>query len=278
MQVTSIAGPNSVLVSRNYDGQGVGSLAAGGTLYVRGMAGIEGQDHNGTSVRRLGTRVANTVGLFRAEIAVSNTDLALNIYGNDSYGSAQAKVLVDMMHGLEKEVLRGRLNAANSLATTSTTRTMLGLRPQITTINSVLGTGSFSANPHLYLGNLWEQIYDQGGSKTETWAVVAGAGYYRAISNLNDTKVQDTNEREVFKRVIRTYTGPFGSAEIILARTLPSNEALIVPRERIKVVPLQGRSFGVADMAIDGDNRKALLTGEYTVEVHHPNAMARVRE
>jgi len=42
-------------------------------------------------------------------------------------------------------------------------------------------------------------------------------------------------------------------------------------------VPLQGRSFGVAEMATDGDNKKALLTGEYTLEVHHANAMARLR-
>jgi hypothetical protein len=278
MQVTSIpAGGNSVLVSRNYDGTGVGSLVAGGTLYVRGMVGIEGADHNGSSVRRLGTRLANTVGLFRAEVAVSNTDLALNLYGNDGYSSAQAKVFVNMLHDLEKEVLRGRLNSANSLASTSTTRTMLGLRAQITTINSTVTTASFTANPHLYLGDVWQQIYDQGGSSNETWAIVAGATRYRDISNLNDTKVQDSNSKEEFKRVIRRYTGPFGNAEVILARTLPDGELLLVPRERIKVVPLQGRSFNVAEMAIDGDNRKALITGEYTLEAHHTNAMARLK-
>lgn len=277
VQVASIVGDNSIVVSRNYDGQGVGSMTAGSEFYVRGMAGVEGQDHNGTSVRRLGTRLANTVGLFRAEIAVSNTDLALNLYGNDSFASAQAKALIEMMHGLEKEVLRGRLNATNSLGTTSATRTMQGVRPSITTINSQITASSFSANPHLYIGNVWQQVYDQGGSSSETWAIVAGSTWYRDISNMNDTKVQDSNTSELFKRVIRTYTGPFGSAQVILARTLPATELLLVPRERIKVVPLQGRSFGIAQMATDGDNQKALLTGEYTVETHHANAMARLR-
>ena len=277
VQVASIVGDNSIVVSRNYDGQGVGSLAAGGEFYVRGMAGVEGQDHGGTSVRRLGSRLANTVGLFRAEIAVSNTDLALNLYGNDSYSSAQAKAFVDMLHGLQKEVVRGRLNAANSLGTTSTTRTMQGLRPSITTINSQITGSSFTANPHLYIGNVWQQVYDQGGSSNETWAILAGASWFRDISNLNDTKVQDSNAREEFKRVIRTYTGPFGQAQVILDRTIPGTELLLVPRERIRVVPLQGRSFNIAEMAVDGDNRKALLTGEYTLEVHHQNAMARLR-
>lgn len=276
MQVSSIAGANSVLVTRNYDGSGVGSLVAGGTLYVRAMAGIEGADHDGTSVRRLGTRLANTVGLFRAEVAVSNTDLSLNLYGNDSFSAAQAKLLVNMLHDLEKETIRGKLNTANSLATSTTTRTTQGIRAFLTTINSAVTASSFAANPHLYIGNVWQQVYDQGGSSSETWCILAGATRYRDISNLNDTKVQDTNEREVFKRVIRTYTGPFGNAQVLLSRVLPNDELLLVPRERVKVVPLQGRSFGVADMAISGDNRKALITGEYVVEVHHANAMARL--
>jgi len=30
-------------------------------------------------------------------------------------------------------------------------------------------------------------------------------------------------------------------------------------------------------MGKTGDNKKGLLTGEYTIEVHHPNAMARIK-
>lgn len=280
-QVASIVGANSIVLARNYGGGGVGSLAAGGELYVRAYAGVEGQDHNGTSVRRLGTRLANTVGLFRAEIAMSDTDLSLELFGNDSFGSAQAKALKQMLWGLENEVVRGKLNSTNSLGTVTATggetRTMKGLRDFITTINSQVTASSFSANPHLYLGNLWQNIYDQGGSDTETWAIIAGGTFYRNISDLNDTKVEDSNTSTLFQRVIRRYTGPFGSAQVFLGRALANTELLIVPRERIKVVPMQGRSFKVTPMAKTGDNEKALLTGEYTTEVHHENAMARLR-
>jgi hypothetical protein len=155
---------------------------------------------------------------------------------------------------------------------------MQGLRQYITTINSQVAVTSFAANPHLYIGNVWKDAYDQGASAyQENWAIVAGTTWYRDISNLNDTKVQDSNERETFKRVIRTYTGPLGSAEVILGRSLGDTELLLVPRERVKVVPLNGRSFSLAQMAKTGDNEKALLTGEYTLQVHHPNAMARLR-
>jgi hypothetical protein len=283
VQVVSIVGANSIVVSRNYGGAGIGSLAAGGEFYVRGYAGVEGQDHTGSSVRRLGTRLQNTVGLFRAEIAMSGTDMALDLYGNDSYGSTQGKALRQLLWGMENEVLRGVWNSTNSLGTFSAstgageTRTMQGLRGFITTINSTVVASSFAAATHTYLGDAFANIFDQGGSPTETWAIIAGANRYRDISNLNDTKVQDSNEREVFKRVIRRYTGPFGTAEVLLGRALDTNEALIVPRERIKVVPLQGRSFSVEEMAKSGDNRKSLITGEYTIEVHHANAMARIK-
>jgi hypothetical protein len=280
MQVTSIVGANSIVVSRNYDGSGIGSLAAGGQIYVRGFAGVEGQDHNGSSVRRHGDRKANTVGLFRAEVSVSDTDRAItsSLYGDTSFDAQIRKAFIEMRWGLEKEVLRGKLNAANSLGSTSTTRTMQGLRQYITTINSQVAVSSFAANPHLYIGNVWKDAYDQGASAyQENWAIVAGTTWYRDISNLNDTKVQDSNERETFKRVIRTYTGPLGSAEVILGRSLGDTELLLVPRERVKVVPLNGRSFSLAQMAKTGDNEKALLTGEYTLQVHHPNAMARLR-
>lgn len=277
MQVSSIAGPNSILFTRNYGGGGIGSLVAGGQLYVRAMAGIEGADHSGEHTRRVGTRLANTVGLFHLPVAASGTEMAISTYGNDSYDAAVAKGLVDVLHQLEKEVVRGTLNSANSLGSTTATRTMKGIRNWIATINSTVTASSFAANPHLYIGNVWEQAYAQGASPdTEEWAIVAGSTYFRNISDLNDTKVQDSNVSELFKRSIRTYEGPLGRATVILSRVLKTTEALLIPRDRVKVVPLQGRSFKYEDMAKSGDNQKGLITGEYTTEIHHENAMGRI--
>lgn len=279
MQVSSVVGANSVLVTRAYGGTANGSLAAGGQIYVRGMAGIEGQDHDGSHVRRLGDRKANTVGYFYLPVAASGTQQRVNLYGNDSYNAAVAKGLVDVLHQLEKEVVRGKLNTTNSLGSNTATRTMKGIRDWMTTINSTgITASSFQANPHLYLGNLWENIYQQGANAdTETWAIVAGRTIFRNISDMNDTKVEDTSSVETFKRRIRTYTGPFGSARVILSRVLAANELLLIPRERVKVVPLQGGSFMYEQLAKTGDNTKGQILGEYTLEVHHENAMARLQ-
>lgn len=278
MQITSVVGANSVLVSRNYGGGGIGSLVAGGQLYVRAMAGVEGQDHNGSGVRRLGDRKANTVGYFNIPFAASGTQLAINEYGADSFDNAVAKGLVDALHQLEKEVIRGVLNSSNSLGTTTATRTMKGIQGWITTINSSqITAASFTANPHTYLGNMFENLFQQGASQSDTWGIIAGRTLYKDISNLNDTKIEDSMEVEAFKRVVRRYTGPFGSAEVLLSRVLAPTEFLLVAREKVKVVPLQGRSFFYETLAKTGDNIKGQVVGEYTVEVHHENSAARFK-
>lgn len=284
-QVSSIVGADSIVLTRAYDGSAVGSLAVGGTLYVQAHAGVEGQDHSGLDTRRLGNRLANTVGYYKIELAQSGTADRVSQLGNNSWEGRRAKALVDMMKSLEREVINGKWNVANTLGTSSTTRTMRGVRSQLTSVNSTINSASFVANPHLYIGNLMEQVYNNGASvNTETWGLVAGPAWYRAISDLNDTKVVDSSEKEDFKRLIRRYTGPFGSAEVFLSRDLTGAEAsgavagaelLLVAKERLKVVPLQGGSIQEIDIATQGDNRKSMMIAEFTSELHHQAAMAR---
>ncbi len=278
MQITSIVGANSIVCKRNYDGSGVGSLAPGQQLYVREAAGVEGADHSGADTRRLGTAGANTVGLFRIELSQSATAGKVSQYGNNSMAARKAKGVIDMMHQIEKGVLRGVLNAANSLGSTSTTRTMKGLRSFITTVNSTVAANSFAANPHLYIGNVWQQAFNNGANVGgETWGIVAGPTFYANICDLNDTKVTVDQGSEEFKRVVTNYQGPFGRAEVFLSRVLPATELILAPRERLAVLPLNGRSVNIEDMAKTGDNEKALVLGEYTLEVYHEQAMARLR-
>jgi hypothetical protein len=277
MQITSVHGANTISVSRVYDGAAAaGSLAAGGQLFVRWPAAEEGHEHSGAHTARLGSRKANTVGYFNIEIATTGTQLAVNQYGADTYDQARAKVFREIPGILEAEVIRGVLNSTNSLGTTTATRTMQGLRREITAINSTVATNSFAAATHTYLGDLWEQVYQAGASTSEDWGILAGRTYFKAISNMNDTKVQDSNRTELFKRVVREYEGPFGLATVFLSRNLRADELLLVPRQRIKVLPLQGRSFSYIEMGKTGDNVKGMVVGEYTVEAHHPSAMARM--
>jgi hypothetical protein len=203
--------------------------------------------------------------------------MALNLWGNDSYERQRAKLLTEVPAILEAEVLTGVWNGTNSLGTSTATRTMQGIRPQLTAINSQVQDNSFSANPHTFIGDIHQQAFRAGAATTEQWGIVAGAQYFRDISNMNDTKVQDSNVSELFKRVIRNYQGPFGQCQVFLSRALGDRELLLVPRERVRVLPLQSRNFVYREMGLSGDNTKGMIVGEYVAEVYHPSAMGRLR-
>lgn len=278
MRVVSIAGATSILLQRGVDAGGtIGSLVADTTLYVRGAYGLEGAEHPDTDVSRPRRLKTTTIGLFHLPIAISNTQLSITTKGNagDEFEKQKNNRIVEAIRDLEKEILAG--NGVNSTMNASNYRNIRGLRAEVTSINSTVSAASFAADPHLYIGNVMEQAFLANADPNEEWGVVAGTTFYRNISDLNDAKVQDSNQSESFKRVIRNYAGPFGNMTVMLSRNLAATELYCVPRNRVKPVVLQGRSFQIEEMGKTGDSRKALLTGEYGVEIHHAYAMARLR-
>jgi hypothetical protein len=277
MQVTSVvAGGNSVLVSRAFGGGAVGSLAPGNRLFVRAPLALEGQDAVG-DVTRARRRKQTYVKFFQLPITVSLTQAAVKGIGiDDEYEHQKMLRLAEVLRDLEKEVIRG-IVSGNSIGSESAYRTFNGLRAAVGSINSTVTASSFTTNPHLYIGDAWKAAYDNGLRSNESVALICGAGTFRDISNLNDTKVQDSNKSEVFQRRIRQYAGPFGDATVILSPWMPDRSVLGIAKERVKVGPLQGRSFRHIPLAMTGSARKGAVEGEYTAEIHHPQAMFQIK-
>jgi hypothetical protein len=276
MQVTSVVGPASVLVSRNFASAGIGSLVSGGRLFVRAPLALEGQDAVG-DVTRARRRKQTYLKFFQVPITVSLTQAAVKGIGiEDEYEHQKMLRLAEAVRDLEKEVIRGRASG-NSIGSESVYRSFNGLRASIGSINSTVTAASFTANPHLYIGNVWKAAYDAGMRSNETVALVCGAGAYQDISNLNDTKVQDSNTHTLFQRQIRQYAGPFGNAAVLLSPWMPDRGVLGITKERVKVGPLQGRSFRHIPLAMTGSARKGAVEGEYTVEIHHSQALFQIR-
>jgi len=243
---------------------------------VRGSYALDGADHPGGDVTRKRRRRDNGVALFHLPVAISGTQLSTDVLGDidNELGHQTSNRLREALRDLEKEVIRG---IPGSIGSGTVYRSFRGLRSAIGSINSQVATASFDANPHLYVGNVWEQAFKNGASESETWGIVAGRTFFRSISNMNDTKIQDSNARETFKRVIREYEGPFGNCTVFLSRWMPAESLLLIPRERVKVPPMQRRALHVQDIAKTGDSEKKLIVGEYSLEDHHPQAMAQLR-
>lgn len=285
MQVTSVVGEFSVLVSRAFGGGTTGSLAPGGQLFVRGSYQLEGAGATGDVTRRRRRR-QTYVGFFQTPISVSMSQQAVTnlgtgsdvsgiVAGQSEYDHQKMLRIIEAIRDLEKEVIRG-VASGNSIGSRTAFRTFNGLRTLCGSINSTVTSTSFQANPHQYLGDVMEQAFLAGASPSEEWGILVGRTWYRYISNLNDTKVLDSEDKEEFKRLITEYQGPFGRCRVILSRWMPSTAAIIVPRNRVRVVPLQGRAFQHIPYAITKSSQDGAVEGEYTVEIHHPQAIGQL--
>ncbi len=285
MQVSSVVGQFSVLVTRAFGGGSTGSLAAGGQLFVRGSYQLEGGAGTGDVTRRRRRR-QSYVGFFQTPISVSlsqqavtglgqGTDLPGIAVGASEYDHQKMLRIIEAIRDLEKEVIRG-VASGNSIGSRTAYRTFNGLRTLCGSINSTVANNSFDANPHKYIGDVMEQAFLNGASPTEDWLILAGRTWYRSISNLNDTKVFDSNASQTFKRKITMYQGPFGSCEVLLSRWMTAQGVIVVPRNRVRVLPLQGRSFQHIPYAITKSAQEGVIEGEYTCEIHHPQAIPQV--
>lgn len=270
VQITSVPGANSILVARNKGGV-VSSLAAGGTITVLGTAALEGADVD-TDVTRPTYRVSNITQIFKKDIIISGSDLAVTYAPDqgDMFAHQTQMRLRECLRDMEKTIIRGVI--VNSLATSAITRTMAGLESRLTAINSTITAASFSANPVLYVNNLWESTWNAGARDIDL--ILVGATAKRAISGTNASVLSVEQSDATVKRVVENFQGDFGSARVVLSPHMPASGCMLLSTSRVVPVPLQGRSFQAQKVGKTGDSEKGFVVGEYTVEIRQPQAMA----
>lgn len=271
VQISSIPGANSLLVTRNYGSRGVNSLAPGGTLFVIGTTELEGSETSG-DVTRPRTRRGNYTQIFKKPVTVSGSDRAVMTLPDvgDEFDHQTTLRTIELMRDLEKAVFRS-VASGSSIGSSTAYRSFDGLRQWLTNINSTVVAASFSANPILYVNDLLQQAYSAGARDIDT--IVAGSQWKREISDTNASKLQVTQDERGIQRFVEFITTDFGSVRVLLSPWLPDRHLMGVAAPRVKVVPLRGRFFAQEVLAKTGDSYKGHVLGEYTVEVQHPDKM-----
>jgi hypothetical protein len=270
-QISSIPGPNSVLLTRNFGSRGVSSLVAGSNLFIISTAELEGSETSG-DVNRPRTRRRNYTQIFKKPITVTGTDRAV-IYApdvGDEFDHQTTLRTIEAARDLEKAVFRG-VASGNSIGSASAYRTMDGLRQQLAAINSTVTASSFTTDPLLYVNDLLQQAWTAGARDLDILA--CGATWKRDLSATQAARVQlaqaDTNIIQL-KEFLQT---DFGNLRLVLTPWLPDRHIMGVSSRRVKVTPLRGRSFAREMLAKTGDSTKGHVIGEYTLETHHPDKM-----
>lgn len=270
VQITSVAGASSILFARGINGV-YSSLVAGGTLTVLGPAALEGADVS-TDVTRKTTRVTNVTQIFKKDIIVSGTDLAVGYAPSqgDMFTHQAGQRLREVMRDLEKTIIRGAV--VNSIASGTVYRSMAGLESRLTTINSTIVTASFTANPVLYINDVWQQAWNAGARDID--CILVGPTWKRSISATNASVLAVPQGDTSVIRQVETFRGDFGNARVVLSPYAPASGFYLISTARVVPVPLQGRSFQTIRVGATGDSQKGMVLGEYTVEIRQPQAMA----
>lgn len=269
-QINSIVGANTVGIIRGFGGTATNSLAVGGSLFIVSTAEQEGSETSG-DVHRPRTRRYNYTQIFKKPITLSGTDQS--VVTNPSVGSEfdhQTTLrAMELVRDLEKAVFRSV--SLNTIGGDDVYRTMAGLRSQITAINSTIATNSFAGDPINYVNNLMQEAWNVGTRDLDV--LVMGGTWKKHLSNTNAAKLQVTQDERGIERLVEFVTTDFGQMRVLLTPWLPNEAMMGVSTRRIKVVPLQGRSFQREMLAKTGDSIKGHVIGEYTLEVHHPDKM-----
>ena len=275
VQIASIPGVNSLLLTRQFASSPMNSLVVGGELTVISTAELEGSTTTG-DVNRPRTRRRNYLQIFKKPVTITGTDRAV-MYSPDLGDEFDHQVVLrtrELMRDVEKAVFRGRLSG-NSIGSATAYRTMDGLRGFITGINSAIVATSFAADPLLYTNNLLQSSWNVGQRGLDI--LVAGAQWKRELSAVASTSrvVSDSqNDSRIvqFKDYLQT---DFGTVRLLMSPWLNNREMFGLSSKDIFVPPLRGRSFAKEDIAKTGDATVAHVIGEYTLEIHHPDMMFR---
>jgi hypothetical protein len=267
--ISAISG-NTITVNRAFGGTTGNSFAAGQSIDVIADASLEGDDVV-TDTSGVRSRKQNFLQLFKKDVIVSGTQEAVTQLGgiNDEFTYQQQQRIREALRDLEKAVILGILSG-NTIGSATARRTMKGLRSFITTNAQSVGATLTES----WLGNSLKAAWDQGG--TDVDVILAGVNYKRIIDQFNASRKLIPNEDSKFSNLVSEYESTFGVMRVVLSRWMPANEALILSSQRIKVLPLQGRSFQFKEVASQGDARKGMVLGEYTVEVRNEEGLARI--
>jgi Family of unknown function (DUF5309) len=271
VQVSSIPGANSLLLTRNFGSRGVSSLVAGANLFVISTAELEGSETSG-DVTRPRTRRLNYCQIFKKPIAISGSDRAVITAPDigDEFDHQTTLRVIEIARDFEKAIFRS-VASGSSIGNLTTYRTFDGLRQWFTAINSTIVSSSFAADPLNYLNDQLQNAWNAGARDIDV--VVCGPQWKRELSGTNASKLLIDQSDRTAQRVVEYIQTDFGSPRLVLTPWLPDRHMMGVSTRRVRPTPLQGRSFQRIDLAKTGDSDKAHVIGEYTVEVHHPDKM-----
>jgi hypothetical protein len=260
-KVASIAGTDVTVAKVAED---MGNPPAGKTTYkVYGAPTVTGSK-SGEEVFWQGNIRTNNTQIFRKDASITGTAISTNTYDNANNMNTQ------VLHAME--LLQNDLNFAiwhgrKSLGSNGVASTMGGIYEFCTGIKVDAEGAALSVE---LINELVKKIVKAGGKPN---TIVIARDLAPALSELYKNQViigEDSNVRGMYVNKIKDAFGNI--LEVIYDDEVPVNDLWVLDITKIKLSPMQGRSFVDKDSTAAGfDGLSRTIIGEYTVEIYNPN-------
>lgn len=270
VQITSVVGANSILVSRGIGSVGPSSIAAGGSLTLISNAALEGSDFEQTDITRARSQQSNVVQLFRKPISVSTTRQRVLQHGiTDELAHQTSNRLAECMRDLELALLRGVSSA--TIGSDTVYRRMGGLWNEISTNVATFGTVTASAIDNLLIRPaVANDAYDLD-------LIIADPYWKIQLDALQDGRVRVDMSEDAFGNKVDYYRSGLldQPLQIVTTNNMLTHSMIVTSKDRVNPVNLVNGVFAYSELAQTGSATKGMIEGEYTAEFWHEAGMAK---
>ncbi|MHC4278289.1 MAG: SU10 major capsid protein [Planctomycetota bacterium] len=121
------------------------------------------------------------------------------------------------------------------------------------------------------INTLTSDIYNRGGFESDSnCCVIVGPGQARVIALLEEQRIRKSSSELVvgtYANKIKTDLG--FEMDVIVDRWCPADKLIVLDRNAVKLLPLQGDSWHLQKMAKTGRTTQYQLSGQYTLEIRN---------
>lgn len=268
VQVTGVNGV-SATVTRGIGSTSAVAHASGATWEIvsnprpQGMAGPKD-----TSTAR--TDVYNYTQIFSKGVRITGTAIAIDHAGISKEDDYQVDLrLRELKRELDRACIMGvRLGNASSTVYTAMGG-MIHFTSILNTTNYV--TTAETLTPSV-LNTLIKKCWDLGMYPD---TVLVGGVQKQKISTFDQEFRRSMMDTKRAGYTVEEFVSDLGiNLNIIVDRWVPNDVCIVFEKARVKIMPLNGRSFFLEALAKTGDSNDWQIIGEYTMEVRNANAMA----
>lgn len=269
VQVTAVSG-TSATVTRGYGGTSAQTHAAGATWEIIANPrpqGMEGPADESTA-RSL---VHNYTQIFSKGVKITGTAQSIEHAGI----SAEDDYQIDLrLRELKRELDRTAIMGARAGAdvTTNVYGTMGGIIEFVGFIGAGNNNGTAETLTPSVLNTMIKNCWDDGLTPN---AVLVGGVQKQKISAFDQEFRRSTLDSRRAGYTVEEFVSDLGiSLRVIVDRWVPNDVAIVFDTNKVRIMPLKGRSFFLEPLAKTGDSSKWQIVGEYTMEVRNASAAA----